>query len=247
MIPVARIYQPISFSIGATYSLDEKASHYLTRVLRAAVNDQVILFNGEGGEYHAYLSQINKKSVLVTIDQFDQRDVESPLNIHLVQGIARGEKMDWIIQKAVELGVRQITPLSTERSNVRLDKEREQKRLQHWQGVAVSACEQSGRTRLPMIMPATTFSAWVAQEKIEMGFVLSPHASETLSSYSFPSPAATTIILLIGPEGGFSEAEISLAEQHGLKPLNLGPRVLRTETASVAALAMLQSRYGDLG
>lgn len=243
-MPLTRIFQPSLFSLNTAYSLDERASHHLTHVLRATVNEQIILFNGKGGEYQAHITQITKKSVSVMIDAFDSRDTESLLHIHLAQGIARGEKMDWIIQKSVELGVQEITPLSTERSNVRLDREREQKRLQHWQYVAISACEQSGRTRIPLIHPAAQLSTWIIHAKADCCFVLVPSANRKLSSY--PLSASSSCLLLIGPEGGLSDAEISLAQQNHFNPLHLGPRILRTETASLAAIAMLQSQYGDL-
>lgn len=242
---IARIFQDVAINLGDVINLDDRASHYLARVLRAAIHDELTLFNGRGGEYQAIIIQITKKSVQVKINAFSPRASESPIALHLAQGIAKGEKMDFIVQKAVELGVKQITPLITERCNVRLDSEREEKRVQHWQGVVTSACEQSGRNTLPQLMQPIDFKSWLANVKTDLGFVLSPHVSEKLPKTNLPTN--TSVTLLIGPEGGLSQAEVDAAIQHGFKPLNLGPRVLRTETATIAALSTLQYAYGDFG
>jgi 16S rRNA (uracil1498-N3)-methyltransferase len=239
---MTRIYQATPLAINTSITLDEKASHHLSRVLRANVGDVLTLFNGEGGEFEAVITQITKKNVLVDIKQFHAREVESPLQIHLAQGIARGEKMDFIVQKAVELGVTHIIPLITERCNVRLDNEREEKRLQHWQSVATSACEQSGRNRIPHISAPQLLPNWLTQVKTDYRFVLTPHVQTKLTKEN-TSPSAIT--LLIGPEGGLSEQEIQLATTHHFTALNLGPRVLRTETATVAAVTVLQFAFGD--
>lgn len=241
---MTRVYQPIKLEPGQAVSLDDKASHYLARVLRCVVGDEIILFNGLGGEYTATITQINKKNVSVTIGLFNPRSSESPISIHLAQGIAKGEKMDFIVQKAVELGVNLITPLITERCNVRLDADREEKRWQHWQGVAISACEQSGRNTLPNIAAPIDFKDWLAGAKAELTLVLSPHVKTKLEKASTSQP--TSILLLIGPEGGLSQNEINWAIQQGFKPLNLGPRILRTETATIAALTTLQYEFGDM-
>jgi 16S rRNA (uracil1498-N3)-methyltransferase len=238
-----RIYQAIPLVKNTTICLDEKASHHVARVLRAQVGETVVLFNGEGGEYRAVINGIHKKDVEVRIIEFVAREAESALEIHLAQGIARGEKMDFIVQKAVELGVRSITPLLTERCNVKLDGGREAKRALHWQAVAISACEQSGRNRLPQINAAVALDAWLATVKAEQCFVLSPHVEAKLTTPAKLNSAA----LLIGPEGGLSENEEAAAIKHGFLPLNLGPRILRTETATLAAVAVLQGRFGDLG
>lgn len=243
-MPISRIYQPVSLAMHQTLQLDEKASHHLARVLRFQKGDHLIVFNGEGGEYTAEIIGLSKKSVDVMLTGFIAREAESPINIHLAQGVARGEKMDFIIQKAVELGVSSVTPLVTERSNVRLDKEREEKRMQHWLGVAVSACEQSGRNRVPQVLSPMALNAWLPQTKADLSFVLSPHVEAKLPDKKLPPNAS--IALLIGPEGGFSEAEVAMASQHGFIPLNLGPRILRTETATLAAVTAMQVCYGDL-
>ncbi len=236
-----RIYQPVPLTLGLL-RLEEKASHHLAKVLRIAVGDDIILFNGEGGEYAAVIRAVSKKFVEAELVAFHPREVESPLKISLAQGIARGEKMDFIIQKAVELGVSEIFPIITERCNVRLDYEREQKRMQHWQAVVVSACEQSGRNHVPMIHAPQSLSAWLQDCKTELKYILSPHVSQKLKTQN-QNPAS--IAILIGPEGGLSESEMTMAAKHDFTALNLGPRVLRTETAALAALAVLQFELGD--
>lgn len=240
---ISRIYQPIDLSVQSSVRLDDKASHHLARVLRASVGDQVVVFNGQGGEFSAVITHIDKKGVTVNVTDFNPREVESPINIHLAQGMARGEKMDFIVQKAVELGVAKITPLLTERCNVRLDHSREEKRLQHWQAVVTSACEQSGRNRLPEIEAPLSLKDWLSQVKADYCFVLSPHVKQKLPVETLPDNAV--IVVLIGPEGGLSDQEVRMAVDYGFLPLNLGPRVLRTETAAIAAIAALQLQYGD--
>lgn len=243
-MPISRIYQPVALANSMTLQLDEKASHHLARVLRAKENETIILFNGDGYEYEAKITQIHKKFVEVSIFSAIEKNTESPIELCLAQGIARGEKMDFIVQKAVELGVKKIVPLVTERCNVRLDQEREEKRRLHWQAVIISACEQSGRTVLPQLLPPQTLADWLASEKVDYGLVLSPHHKGELAEIAF-SPRAK-IALLIGPEGGLSEQEVQVAINKGFLPLNLGPRILRTETATIAALAILQANYGDI-
>lgn len=241
-----RIYQPVSLVVGNTLELDSKAQHHLVHVLRASVGDVLTLFNGQGGEYTAHISRITKKSVEVMIQDFTPREVESPMHIQLAQGIARGEKMDFIVQKAVELGANSIIPLLTERCNVRLDKEREAKRLEHWQAVVISACEQSGRNRIPAVKAPALLEEWLANVPADsLRFVLSPHVTAKLPIIT--PPANGNIILLIGPEGGLSDKEVELAVLNGFLPLNLGKRVLRTETATIAAITALQLYYGDFG
>lgn len=241
---VSRIYQTASLSDNSTLRLDENASHHLSRVLRVKKGDYLTLFNGEGGEYKAIITHIDKKGVIVDILSHSLREAESPIEIHLAQGIARGEKMDFIIQKAVELGVNTVTPLITERCNVRLDNEREEKRSKHWQSVAISACEQSGRNRVPTILSPVLLKEWLPCVKADKCFVLSPYVEAKLLPAALSQHAS--IVLLIGPEGGLSDQEVSAALQHGFLPLNLGPRVLRTETASIASIAILQYYFGDL-
>ena len=242
---ISRIYQAIALSVGAEITLDALATHHLLHVLRAKVGDPVTIFNGAGGEFAATIAQVSKKTVLCQLTHFSARDAESPVRLCLAQGIARGEKMDYIIQKAVELGVHQIVPLLTQRATVKLSCERREKRWQHWQAIIISACEQCGRNRLPELLPPQTLAQWLAQTTLEQGFILLPSASQKLSDYSLSSTMGT-IGLLVGSEGGFTTAEIQLAGEHQFAPLNLGPRILRTETAALAALTALQYQFGDM-
>lgn len=241
---MTRIYQPGALYLQATLNLDKQASHHIAMVLRMRVREQLYLFNGEDpGDFAAEILQVNKKSVIVKLNEYIPRHTESPLQVTLAQGLARGEKMDFIIQKAVELGVHKIIPLVTERSNVRLDAERAAKRLAHWQSVIISACEQSGRVKIPEIAPVATLTEWLGKTRSDLCFVLSPHGQHHFAMASV-KPAAVTV--LIGPEGGLNEKEMIICKQHAFIPLTLGPRIFRTETASIAALTFLQSYYGDL-
>lgn len=243
-MPISRIYQPIPLQSGDELSLSEQASHHLGRVLRATIQDEITLFNGKGGEYQATITRIDKKSVTVKIGAFNPRESESPLELYLAQGISRGEKMDYTIQKAVELGVKKIIPLFTERCNVKLDEERRDKRLQHWQSIVISACEQSGRNRVPEVVAPQSLDRWLQAVDADWAFVLSPHVSGKLSDTLIP--AKSRVVLLIGPEGGLSESEMNATSQKKFLPLNLGPRILRTETAAVAAITALQCFFGDM-
>ena len=244
-MPISRIFQPIDLTCGAMVQLDSQASHHLITVLRAKARDDLVLFNGKGGEYLSTITQINKKQVGVQINKFIERKAESSLELYLAQGISRGEKMDYTIQKAVELGVKKIVPLLTERCAVKLDGERRAKKLQHWQSIIISACEQSGRNQIPELLCPMTLENGLCSAQADWRFVLSPTAVSQLKD--MPIQKTQRVMLLIGPEGGLSEAEIGLACQYGFLPLNLGPRILRTETAAVAAMAVLQYRFGDMG
>ncbi len=238
-----RIYQSYSLAVGQTLRLTEEASHHLAHVLRVKIADSLVIFNGQGGEYLAMITHIDKKNVTVLLKEYLSRTAESPLELFLAQGISRGEKMDWTIQKAVELGVNKIIPLWTERSTVKLDKERLEKRVQHWQAIAIHAAQQSGRNQITEITQPQTLSM-IITEKIEYRFILSPTGNVQLNTLSLPPSAK--ILLLIGPEGGFSEAETKLATEAGCLALHLGPRILRTETAAIAAITALQCYFGDL-
>jgi len=240
-----RIFQSIPLSPNALITLDEQASHHLARVLRCQQGELVVIFNGQGGEYTGKIVEIGKKQVTVQLHAYTDADVESPLDIWLAQGISRGEKMDYTIQKAVELGVNKIIPLFTERCNVKLDSERSEKRLQHWQSIVISACEQSGRNRVPEVIMPQTLKSWVVNVDASHRFVLSPYAVNKLKNQTIS--VADRVILLMGPEGGLSENEIEYASAHDFLPLNLGPRILRTETAAVAAITALQCQFGDMG
>ena len=240
---MTRIFHPAALESGKILALDERACHHLINALRAKTQDPVILFNGEGGEYHAVIVRIEKQTIWVELHDFNAVDRESPLHIHLGQGISRGEKMDFTIQKAVELGVTDITPLITERCGVQLSQERWKKRLEHWQKIIISACEQSGRNKLPQLHAVSSLPAWTQRASPSVKIVLHPLASHTLKQTSLASGVG--IDLLVGPEGGLSEAEVEFAVQQQFSKINLGPRVLRTETAALAMIASLQSLYGD--
>lgn len=243
-MPTPRIYQPLPLHENETLTLSLSAAHYLGNVRRLHEGDPIIIFNGEGGEYHASVLVLKKEKLTVKIGAFYAVKNESPLWIELAQGIARGEKMDLIIQKAVELGIKRIIPLFTERSNVKLEPDKRIKRQQHWQAVAISACEQSGRTIIPEITPPFALGEWL-KNFTGRGLTLSPRDTTRISDLKITSDEPLT--LLVGPEGGLSEAEIALTQQKHFQALNLGPRILRTETAPLAALAALQARFGDLG
>ena len=223
--------------------LEEAAARHLTRVLRLGPGAQLTLFDGTDGEYPATITTTGKRQVEVELGERVNVSLESPLSVTLAQGVSKGERMDYTIQKAVELGVSRIVPLNTERSVVNLKGERLEKKMQHWQGVIVSACEQCGRNTLPQLLPLQSIETWLAAGlKDDLGLLLDHRASETVASL----PQAGSVTLLIGPEGGLSAQEQALATASGYLGLRLGPRVLRTETAALTALAALQSRFGDL-
>lgn len=241
---MTRIFQAISLQEQTDIHLNEEATHHVARVLRAKVGDELTLFNGQGGEFSAVIKEINKKTVTVEIKKFLPREVESSLQLCLAQGISRGEKMDYTIQKAVELGVQTIQPLFTERCNVKLDSDRKEKRLQHWRSIVIGACEQSGRNRIPEVLETADFNKWCQQVTADWKFILAPNATKKLSELAIAKNSS--VVLLIGPEGGLSEKEINTAISHGFISLNLGPRILRTETAGMAAITALQCYAGDM-
>ena len=230
---------------GAELLIEGDRARYLGRVLRLRVGDEITVFNGEGPEWAATIGGMTRNTATLHVGESDEVGTESPLKIHLVQGISRGERMDFVVQKATELGVKRITPVLTEYGVVKLDQARGEKRRDHWAGVAASACEQSGRTRLPLIDAPMTLKEWFGNKPAEVDaeLVLMPGATSSLAAINTPT---TKVCLLIGPEGGFSKIEYEDAAIAGFSAVSLGPRVLRTETAAVAALSVLQSRWGDL-
>ena len=236
---LSRFFIDAPLSLGQ-HELPEAQAHYIGRVLRHAAGDAVQLFDGSGQEYLGALIEVGKKAVRVELREQLAGQAESPLRIHLGQGLSRGERMDWAIQKATELGVSEITPIVSERCEVRLKDERADKRLAHWRQVAISACEQCGRSVLPVIHAPITLAEWQAHVQAELKLVLHPVAAP-LESHARPHNLA----FLIGPEGGLSEAEVEQAKAAGFHAARLGPRVLRTETAPVVALAVAQQLWGD--
>ncbi|MCK4609001.1 MAG: 16S rRNA (uracil(1498)-N(3))-methyltransferase [Gammaproteobacteria bacterium] len=242
---IPRIYCGEKLQVSYELKLSVSASRHILHVLRLKLGAPLILFNGMGGEYAAELFALDQQHAVVKINAFIEREAESPLNICLAQGISRGDKMDYTLQKAVELGVTKIVPLFTERCNVKLSDERLDKRLQHWQAVVISACEQCGRNRIPMVVSAQNFTNFIAEQHMHSGInlVLSHRATGSLSNISSETNGFT---LLVGPEGGLSELEIDQALRHNFTALCLGPRILRTETAGLAAITVLQTQFGDI-
>jgi 16S rRNA (uracil1498-N3)-methyltransferase len=236
---LSRFFVDLPLSLGQ-HPLPEAQAHYIGRVLRLAAGDAVQLFDGSGQEFVGELVEVGKKNVVVELREQFAGQPESPLRIHLGQGLSRGERMDWAIQKATELGVAEITPLLSERCEVRLKDERADKRLAHWRQIAISACEQCGRSRVPAINPPLGLTDWLAQTEAELKLVLHPVA-EPLAGHARPASLA----FLIGPEGGLSDAEVEQAQRAGYQAARLGPRVLRTETAPVVALSVAQQLWGD--
>lgn len=252
---VPRIYQSQSLQPFSTITLDEQAARHVVTVLRMKLEDKIILFNGDGLEYPAELTYIRKNMVEVRIKEVIEKNFESFLKLHLGQVITKGEKMDYLLQKATELGVTSISPLFSTRGEVRLKGEREEKKQEHWQRVLQSACEQCGRNVLPQLYSPLKLLDWVAyQEKnntiATTHFVLDHRAELSLKEAAVSktiNPNNPNIVLLIGPEGGLTFEERALAENHGFTGVHLGPRVLRSETAGVAAITLLQGLVGDLG
>ena len=242
MVRIPRIYHPGPLTPGTDIELDSKAARHIVRVLRLPAGSALTIFNGEGGQYDALLTKIEKTCIVAKLTAFNAGIQESPLHLTLAQGIARSERMDLIIQKAVELGVTHIIPLLTERTLIQLTSERRDKKLAHWRGIIISACEQCGRNIMPSLQSPLPFSEWIAQTSGEMRLLLDPSGDLSLQSL----PRSNKISLLIGPEGGFSEQEKRLALAHGSHRVRMGPRTLRTETASISALTALQLLQGDL-
>lgn len=236
---ITRIYQPIDFYPNASVRLSAEASHHLSKVLRVSVGDEVIIFNGRDEESVCVIEAIEKKQVVVKVRELIRVSRESDLTIHLGQVMAKGDKMDFVIQKAVELGVASITPLFSERCEIKLPQDRMDKKIEHWQQIVVSACEQSGRTRVPLVLPVQNFDEWI--QKAGVKIILDPRAESGLKSLS---QDLKEISITVGPEGGFSETEINSAREVGCKIIHMGPRILRTETAALAAISVLQLCYG---
>ncbi len=241
---LTRSHVDAPLQVGEEITLPDDVAAHLLRVLRLQEGDACVLFNGDGHDYDARITAIGKREARAQVVSARRIDNESPLRITLLQGIARGEKMDWILQKATELGVVRFLPVSSDRSQVKLDAQRADKRLAHWRGIVVSACEQSGRAVVPDVV-APQALAQAAASRTGRGFILNPFAEASLASLHGTTLHDCTIA--IGPEGGWSPRDREHLLAAGFEGLRLGPRVLRTETAGIAAIAALQALSGDLG
>lgn len=238
-----RFYCAAKLGPGVSLDLPQSAAHHASRVLRLNAGDEAVLFNGDGNDYRVQLVRVAREGVAAKVIAWAAVERESPLPVTLAQAISSGDRMDFTLQKAVELGVGAIVPLAAERSVVRLSGERAEKRREHWQNVVISACEQSGRAQVPQVAAPTPLLNWLgALPEFALKLMLSPTAQRTL--HDLPEPAGA-ICLLIGCEGGFAPREIKAAESAGFTPVRLGPRVLRTESAALAALSAIQTLWGD--
>lgn len=241
---MARFYYPSPLAIGANITLPEAIAHHI-HVLRLPVGESLTLFNGEGGEFTATLVSVEKKRATAEVKAFSPREVELPYSVTIAQALPESSKIDWIIEKAVELGACAFQPIAAQRCVVRLNAERAAKKMEHWRSIAASAAEQSGRNRLLHVCEPVDFNDWIGQQNLHTRIMLSPRAEQPLSDWARHHPAQA-VALLIGPEGGFSEQEERSAVARGVLPLSIGPRVLRTETAALAALAALNAVWGEM-
>ena len=239
---VIRAYVEQPLAPGQRVALPEDAAAHLVRVLRLQPGDDCVLFNGDGHDYAARLVAAGKRGAEAEVLSSRMVDNESPLRITLLQGIARGEKMDWILQKATELGIAAVQPVHSERSEVKLEGERAARRLAHWRSVVTSACEQSGRARVPVLATPMSLRDALAALPDAPRFLLAPEATEAIATLAAPAAC----VLAVGPEGGWSPRDREVLHGAGFRGLRLGPRILRTETAGIAAIAALQGLFGDL-
>ena len=241
---IPRMFYDGILEVGRSVDLDKEQVHYLGRVLRLKPERQLVLFNGLGGEYLCQISNLDTKQGVISVLVFQDPHTESPLNICLALGLSKGYKFDWAIQKATELGVTSIQPLTSQRTEVRLVGDRLEKKLCHWQGVIRSATEQSGRTRVPDLLAPLSISEYLGKDEAKCKLLLDPEASVSLSENEQLLRGASSVSLVVGPEGGLDEQEIGLAKSQGYLCTHMGPRVMRTETAPIAALAVIQSHVG---
>jgi len=255
---IPRIYVPITLKSGDFVTLDAQASVHIARVLRLKKNDPVIVFNGQGGEYQGVIAEIDKRAVSVELTRFNDRRVESPLLITLVQAVSRSDRMDITLQKATELGVHEIIPLLSQHTVFTVKGDRADKKQHHWQSIVHSACEQSGRTFVPKVHAMVDFARWqeTQQQDVELQNVEQQDATTTKIMMDhragqrlnqLTAPLANRVVLLVGPEGGFSEHEFSTVQRAGFTGVCLGPRILRTETAALSVISALQLMWGDFG
>ncbi|MFU8926422.1 16S rRNA (uracil(1498)-N(3))-methyltransferase [Acinetobacter puyangensis] len=232
-----RFYIDTELQTGTTAALSEAVFHHWCRVLRAQIDDQAILFNGQGGEYQVHLVEINKKNAFVSVDVFHPQDHTPAFQVTLGQVMSKGDRMDYAIQKATELGVHAIQLLTSERCEMRLKYERDQKKIEHWQSIAIAACEQCGMNRIPQILAPLTIQDWVSQNQADLKLVM----ALSQGKIQLPHPLPAQIAVLVGPEGGLSQSEIDFVNQQGFASWTIGDRVLRTETAPVVALSIFNS------
>jgi 16S rRNA (uracil1498-N3)-methyltransferase len=239
-----RFHCPQPLTIGSVVTLPDQLAHHL-HVVRMEKGDTITLFNGEGGEYAATLTSVDRKRAKAQVKAFSPREAELPYAVTLAQALPEGSKMDWIIEKAVELGATAIQPLAAQRCVMRLSAERADKKLAHWQGIIIAASEQSGRNRLAHLARPLEFRDYIEQQELHARILLTPRAGESLSTWARHHPPQP-VSLLIGPEGGYSEAEEEAAGAHNVLMLSVGQRVLRTETAGLAAIAALNAIWGEM-
>jgi 16S rRNA (uracil1498-N3)-methyltransferase len=242
MMRMHRIYTDQALQGGQTVTLTDEEAHYLSRVLRVTIGQSVILFNGDGSDYLAEIHRVERTAIRLELSDRLPACAESPLHITLVQAISRGERMDLSLQKATELGVAALQPVFTARTEVRLSADKLERRMEHWHKVIISACEQSGRSCLPALHRPIALTAWAQQDSQASRVMLTPGASGSLTRMA----PGLAVELLVGPEGGFDERELEFLHRHGVLAVSLGPRILRTETAGPAAIAIMQALAGDM-
>lgn len=241
---IPRLYCPADYQAGHLLTLDKPQAHYILTVLRLKDQRTIELFNGEGWQAQGTIQITSRRTADVMIENVEKIDTESPLQTILVQGISKGDRMDFTVQKCVELGVNQIQPVFTDHCDVKLSDDKLEKKVQQWQDIAINACEQSNRNVLPVILPPEDLRTWFDKNPKLNGLVLNPYAENSFKSLS-SDLRENPIYLLIGPEGGLSKDEITRSINHGLTDTRLGQRILRTETAGIAVLSALQTLWGD--
>ncbi|MEM8984247.1 MAG: 16S rRNA (uracil(1498)-N(3))-methyltransferase [Pseudomonadota bacterium] len=239
---IHRLFIDVPLASDTDLTLGPEAANYLGRALRARPGGKLLVFNGHGGEYHATITTLGRRDVSIRVGEFVDVARESPLDITLLQGLSRGERMDFVVQKATELGVTAIVPIDTEYAGVSLDKERREKRREHFRSIAIAAAQQCGRTSVASVAPITTLARAIADLPVDALRLV----ADTAPGDAWPADSTQKIFIAVGPEGGFADHERDTLAQHGFLRVNLGPRVLRTETAALTALTVLQSRYGDM-
>ena len=241
---INRFFHPTPILVDENIELSVEAAHHCANVLRLKVGTAIVLFDGSGKEFACELSDVQKRKVVVLAMTELHIDPQSPLSIHLAQGVSKGDRMEWVLQKATELGVTEITPLITERCNVKLDEARWEKKVSQWKKVIIGACEQSGRNTLPILNAPVQLNAFMAQSTRQVRLTLAPTAEKSFSELAQPNSHGYRLV--IGPEGGLSSNEIHQLGESGYQEARFGPRILRTETAALAAITVLQSKAGDL-